>query len=325
MLVHPELEALRGDPARQRRAQSSLLAALADWRGHPEVAALEAEVARFGAGTALSGLPALSALFAPGGIAAGALARDLAALVCRRLGQEPLAQVPLRHHTDDVVTSLVLARSSQAALCLQAIDGPALARCPAPVTASFSPNQTYEIPLAGSARVTRVRLAALRHGGAELTHEEQELRMGTFSMRDGAREVLVLREVPRSLVTLKLQRLAPRGAVAREYRLADGQLVHQAAANPQDSRLELAAALLGRMRRRDSAPLLAEIAQGEASLSLRWQALRECLGLDTATGFAALSAIAAESGDPLAPQAGALRAQLLETHPQLVGLVPCLA
>ena len=94
-------------------------------------------------------------------------------------------------------------------------------------------------------------------------------------------------------------------------------------ATPRESRFELAAALLGRMGRSDAAPLLAAMAEEHGGQSLRWQSLKECLGLDSGAGFAALDRIAAQAGDPLAGPATALRAQLLERYPQLAGAVPC--
>ena len=105
--------------------------------------------------------------------------------------------------------------------------------------------------------------------------------------------------------------------------LSDGALVHQAAGSPRDSRLELSAALLGRMGRKDAAPLLAAMAEEHGSAALRWQALRECLGLDSAAGFVVLCRLSQNAADPLAAHAGALRAQLLETYPQLAGACPC--
>jgi hypothetical protein len=68
---------------------------------------------------------------------------------------------------------------------------------------------------------------------------------------------------------------------------------------------------------------MAELACGEASAALRWQALRECLALDTQTGFTALAVIAARTEDALSGPAGALRAQLIEAHPQLQEVEPC--
>ena len=51
--------------------------------------------------------------------------------------------------------------------------------------------------------------------------------------------------------------------------------------------------------------------------------LRECLGLDSAVGFAALRTIAQRSDDPLAAPAGALMGQLLEQYPELAGVARC--
>jgi hypothetical protein len=71
------------------------------------------------------------------------------------------------------------------------------------------------------------------------------------------------------------------------------------------------------MKRREAAPAMARIAREKGPDSLRWEALREALALDTAQGFAALCAIARSPLDPLAGPAGALRAQLIEAHPRL--------
>ena len=65
------------------------------------------------------------------------------------------------------------------------------------------------------------------------------------------------------------------------------------------------------------APVLASIAQEDCAADLRWQALREGLGLDTAGGFAALARVAGQADDPLAAPAAALEAQLLASYPAL--------
>ncbi len=82
-------------------------------------------------------------------------------------------------------------------------------------------------------------------------------------------------------------------------------------------------ALLGRMGRGDAAPLIARMAREDGSAALRWQALRECLALDSQEGYVALAAIAAAAGDPLAGPAANLRAQLEESWPQLRELAAC--
>ena len=130
----------------------------------------------------------------------------------------------------------------------------------------------------------------------------------------------MLHRVAGRLVTLRLHRPDKSIDPVREYALDSGKLLHRAAGTPAESRYELMISLLGRMGRADAAPLLASMALGADSPGLRWQAMRECLGLDTATGFAALGTLARRGGDPLAAPAGALRAQLLESWPQLAGL-----
>jgi len=324
MHIRPELQALRGDDAPQRCAQTRFNALLAQWRADPLVAAAQAELSSFANGAPLEDLPVLAALFAPHEDAAARFCGDLVGRFARALDDDPLGQVPLRHYTDDLATSLLLLRSGSASLALQALDGPGLARRPAAVSAAFAPTETWEIVLGGRAEIERVRLVAPRPGGAELAREPLLLEPSTVCHRLGSREALPVRRVDGTLVTLKLQRHtgAP-GAVTCEYRLADGALLHQAAGSPRDSRLELTTALLGRMGRTDAAPLLAAMAEEQGSASLRWQALRECIGLDSGLGFATLSGIAIKPDDPLAAPAGALRAQLLETYPELAGVQPC--
>jgi len=323
MLIRPELQALRRDDAPQRRAQARLGQAFAAWRAAPVAAAAEAELARFAEGQVLEDLPVLSALFAPGEGAAQEFCGGLVEVILGELSREVLGQSPLRHNTDDTLTTLSIFHHGTATLTLQTIDGQGLSRRPEPTAVSFSPGETWESVLAGEAAADRVTITGLKPGGAILSSTAVRLEAGSVCHRHGLREALVLRRVKASMVTLKLQRRTCAGQVSREYALATGELIHQAAADPRDSRLELSAALLGRMGRRDAAPMLAAMAEEQGSLSLRWQVLRECLALDSAAGFAALCRIARRSDDPLAHAAGSLRAQLIETYPALAKVEPC--
>ena len=323
MQLRSELQALRSNDTPQRQLQGQLIAALDGWRKRAPVARALGELARFGGGAPLAGLPALAALFSPGDPAAGQLARGLVGLLTAKLAAAPLGLVPLRHHCDDTISTLAIASHGAATLALQAVDGAGIARRKPAVSVGFAPGETFEHVLAGSAEADLLRRCGERPGGTELGSTPCRVEPGMVLQRDSANAALVLRRVDGILVSLKLQRRAEAGAVTSEYRLADGTLVHQAAACARESRLELTAALLGRMGRRDAAPLLAAMAEEEAGQSLRWQSLKECLGLDTAAGFAALCRIAAGADDPLAAPAGALRAQLLETYPELAGLGAC--
>lgn len=324
MLIHPDLQALRDDDAPQRQAQTAIRAVHEAWRTAGEGDRLERELAAFGAGQHPAELPLLGSLFDPGEpqAAQGFVNRTLAPILAL-LGAEPLSQAPWRFAMDDAVTSLVLARHDTTALTVQLIDDAALARKPAAKTVSFLPAETWERVLCGNGAALRIRALCHLPDRARLECTPVSMRMGEVYSRLGTDLAQVLCGFPDALVLLKLQRRLGGGGVVREYRLEDGQLVHQSAGTPRDSRLELAAALLGRMERCDAAPVLAAMAEEQGAQSLRWQALRQCLALDTATGFAALCRIAARAGDPLAGPAGALRAQLLETSPQLAGACSC--
>ncbi len=323
MLIRPELEALRSYDAPQRRAQGLLGQALDRWRATPLVAAADAELAQWGQGAALDDLPVLSALFAGDDSQAAEFCAGLVGLILAELEREPLGQSPLRHYMDGSLAAVTVLRRGTTVLTLQAIDGHKLARAAAPVSVRFVPAETIDVILAGHARADRIELAGCKPGGADLVRTACALAPGAVSHREGWRQSLHYTQIDGSLVMLRLQRRTGDDGTAREFSLEDGSLLHQAAASPRDSRLELTAALLGRMGRADAAPLLAAMAEEQGQPSLRWQMLRECLALDTARGFETLCRLAAEPSDPLAAPAGALRAQLIEAYPQLAGIEPC--
>lgn len=304
MLVHPALAALRSDDAPQRQAQTALFASVAAWR--EGIAAVLAELDRYAAGAEIADCQVLARIVSDP-VAAGAFTRGFVATTAKALAGAPLGHVPLRHFTDGTISTLLLARSGRASLLLVAIDGAALAGQPSPRAVSFASSESREMILAGTAR-------------AELVSDTRsflDLRPGSAIIRDCSRQALVLREMHGTLVSLRLQRRKEPAEPTREIDLATGTLIHQAASTSAESRGELMIALLARMGRQDAAPVLAEIAREAGPDGPRWQALRECLGLDTLIGFRALTDLALAEGDPLAVPAGALRAQLIEAHPEL--------
>lgn len=316
MIIHPELRALRDDDTPQRIAQEALVASVTQWRDRPHVAALLAAVKDFAGSGNLADFPALARLFYEDG-AAEELAGELAGVTLAALADNPLGHAPFRHFTDDTISTLQLARSGYVTLSLVAIDGYGLAKRPPATTADFSPSEVWERVLAGHAQAVIIDRGNPRPDRADLSASALTLRSGSLIVRDARSRHMRLDSVDGCLVSLRLQRRLPDAGPTREYALADGKLVHQAAGNPQDSRLELMMALLARMGRADAAPHFATIACGQGSTALRWQALRECLALDTASGFGALSEVARREADELAPAAGALRSQLIESYPQL--------
>jgi hypothetical protein len=323
MLIRPELAALRVDDRPQREAQARLVAGRQAWERDGRGATIQAELAMLASGASLDDLPLLAALFTPGDPAARIVVDEVTGWLLAELAAQPLGQVPFRHHYDGMVATLLLARSGGATLTLQAIDGLALARRPKPVSVSLAPVDTWDHVLAGLGTGEVVTFDGFDGSRARLVREPVVVEAGSVSHRSGGSSVRLLHRVEGCLVTLRLQRRSGADRVTREYRLSDGELLHQAAASPRDSRLELTAALLGRMGRGDAAPHLAAMAAEDGSPHLRWQALRECLALDTALGLAALGAVARQTNDPLAGPASALRNQLIEQYPELSDAVSC--
>ncbi len=324
MLIRPELEALRSDDTSQRLAQARLGEVLEGWQALPHTRAVQEELDRYAGGEPIDDLPRLAALFDPASGQGEAFIASIMAPMLAEQARNPLGQVALRHFTDDLIAASVLLRHGATTLTLAGLDGAALTRKAPPVSVNFAPTETVELILRGTAQGEMMRLEEeLPGGAARLSRSPLALRPGMATRRDGQCEAQWLIAVQGSLITLKLQRRPAMGGTAREYLLADGSLVHQAAACARDSRLELVASLLGRMGRRDAAPLLAAMAEEQASPALRWQVLRECLALDSAEGFRSLGLIARDAADPLAAPAGALRAQLLEQFPVLNGVDQC--
>jgi len=317
MRIDPAIAAMRRDPVLQRRAQAAMIAAGKAWRGEPQAAAIAAELERFGAGEPLESCAGLDAVFT-----GSDAARGLAASLCRRfaelLASEPFGQVPFRHGFDGHASTLLLARAGRAQLILGAREPGEWGHD----TAGFSDALRYDAVLAGSAHA---RVARAERAG--FTTEALRLGPGVRLAFDLSCEALQVLRVERRLVSLQLHRADAAPRPSREYRLADGALLHQSAGDIRASRHETTIALLGRMERREAAPAIAALALEEGDDSLRWQALRECLVLDTEAGFRALCRVARAAGDPLAAPAGALRAQLVEAHPQLRALEgePCRA
>lgn len=314
MRIDPAIAALQRDPSLQRQAQDSMIAACRNWRDRPPVAAMMAELERFGAGAALDQCPALHRTFHGDG-PDDAILNDLLRRICAVLHDQPFAQPPFRHGFDGQVSTLLLARAGRAHLVLHGCE-PGEWRHD---SAHFSHAVRFERVLAGQAQARLVR-RVIPGVGRPLDVEPITLSPGARLALPLDEQALQILQVERRLVCLRLHRLAADAGPSRCHALADGRLLHQSAGDMASSRCEMMLALLGRMQRVDAAPHMAAVAVGPGDASVRWQALRECLALDSGAGFAALSAMARDAADPLCDPAGALRAQLVEQHPQLLRL-----
>ncbi len=235
---------------------------------------------------------------------------------CAALAANPIGHPPFRHGFDGAAGTLLLARSGRAQLMIQAREPGRLDHR----AYTFSDASRFDAVLAGEGQGRIVRARPAGGSAVQFDCEALSLRGGERIALDSASETLVIDAVERRLVVLRLMRSAAEPEPGREYDAASGALLSQSAGTLATSRQEMIVTLLGRMGRTEAAPEMARLATGQGDTSLRWQALRECLALDSATGFAALSEVARASDDPLAANAGALRAQLLETYPEFAEL-----
>lgn len=319
MRVDPAIAALRRDRARQRRAQEAMAAASARWRATPGCAHVLADFERYAGGAPLRQCAALQDVFGDRE-SAPRLVAALTRALCAALARDPFGHPPFRHGSDRGTATLLLAGRGTAQLVLLACEP---GRRSFDVV-TFSDGERGEAVLAGEASA---RLVHRRDGNGRLTARPLALGPGARLALDLREQALQVLAIERRLVLLRLQRSARDPGPAREYDLSSGAVLRQAAGDIRTSRHEMMLALLGRMRCAEAAPVMAAIAREPGDASLRWQALRECLALDTAAGFAALGELAGAMQDPLAPSARALHAQLLAAHPDLAALpvAACLA
>lgn len=315
MRIDPAIAALRADRSLQQQAQVAMGATGSAWRADRAVAAAIGDLDRYGNGAPLEACPALEAVFTDqttGPELTGALMRHFLPV----LHDRPFAHPPFRHSHAGSLSTLLLARSGRACLTIHA-------REPGQWSydfASYSDALRHEAVLAGKGEGRIVRCVRQPDGTPLLDIEAVPLAPGGRLALDLNSETLQVVSAGMRLVTLRLQREAANPAPAREHALEDGRVLRQASGSIRSSRQEMMLALLGRMKRAEAAPVMAEMACEDGDPSLRWQALRESLALDTTAGFTALVALARRPHDPLARAAGALRAQLVEAHPELLAL-----
>jgi len=317
MRIDPAIDAMRSDWSRQQRAQAAMAATCDAWRSDAATGQVLAELERYGHGAPLAECPALRALFGDSSSAPRLVAALIRAFA-EELSREPFAHPPFRHGYDRGTATLLLARSGRAQLVLHGSE-PGLRGFD---VVSLSDGERREAVLAGKAEA---RIVRRRWRSGRFAEQPLMLEPGVRVALDLCTEALQVLAIERRLVAVRLHRFASMPEPTREYRLSDGALLRQSAGHVRASRQEVMLALLGRMRRADAVPVMGAIAREPGDASLRWQALRECLALDTAAGFGALCELACAQRDPLAAPAAALRAQLLEAHPELAGLaiVPC--
>lgn len=314
MRIDLAVAALVADPAPMFGAGE----AVRGWSNDPAVAPLLAELARYGSGGELSECPGLWSLITAGADGAG-FARGAASAATQHLRAAPLALWPWRHFSNGVLHSVTIAAEGDASLSLAMVDGTtwrAVRDPAAPDLAAFQPGTLHAVVVGGTASGRILCNRSVDPARAQIDSKPITFASGVAFTISGEREALALDAIDGLLMTLRLYRRPAGNAPARQFDVASGALVHQTAGEQGDSRAELMMALLRAMDRSDAAPALAALARSGAP-PVRWQALRECLALDSATGFAVLVEVAAQADDPLCAPARNLAESLAAQHPAL--------
>lgn len=309
MLVHPDVARLR----KALPAQPLTDAALAAWRARADVTAVQAALARHDAGAGLAELPELARPLDEAE-AARALVEGFVTPLTAALRAEPLAQLPLGHSATPGMARLRLASHGRTALTLAAYAPRARA---VPVSALFDDGAAHEIIVAGAGSALIHRLERGKLSSAEIT-----LTPGTRLTRRSADDARQIIAVTQPLLVLQLTREAAAPAPSREVALADGRVMTTISGCKRTSQQVMALGVLGALGHAPAVPAMAEVARDQsAARDLRWEALRQCLAMDTAQGLAVLAALAGDADDPLHTPAAALQQQLLASRPELAALI----
>lgn len=320
MRIDPAIAEWRRDGAAQRSAQRDLECARQNWRDGA-ARLLLADLDRYGAGEELDRCNALARALHSACTGDALIAPLVSAMVECQL-ERPLGQIPFRHHYSHGSGLLQLAASGRASLSLVFYE--AASATDQTGTIAFADGERYELCLAGAASGRLFARNELADGAARIASEPLDLQRDV-ALKLGGDRTKRLDTIAGRMVILRLAREAVNPTPSHEYRIADGALIHRASGDREESREEIAIALLARMGRRDAAPVLTRITRSERSDHLRWQALRATLALDTACGFAQLCEIAEDGSDALQEPARQLRDHLLARHEQLsrLGPEPC--
>lgn len=310
MLVDPAIARLRREGAPQPQVD----AALAAWRAQPEVVAVLEALAAYGAGASLAAGGTLARLLADNA-AALRLAGGLIDPLMAALRAEPLAQLPLGFSAKPGLARIRLAQSGRAGLSLAVFARRAAVR---PASVLFEDGEAHELVLAGAGEA-----ASYRIGTDGLSHAAVPCAPGTRITRKGADEARQIVAVTQPLLVQQLTREASAPAPSREVSLPSGAMLQTISACKRTSQQMMALGVLGALARSPALAAMEQLARDTvAARDLRWEALRQMLGLDTARGYALLAQLAARHSDALAEPSARLQRDLLAAYPELAALEP---
>lgn len=315
MIVHPAIAALRGSPTPQRCAAQADAETIAQvksrWMSQSGVKAVQADLRRYARGAALEDCQELAAL-----IRGHARAKRFVNGICTRiiaaLTAQPLCEVPFRYTVSRGLSTLQLLQEGTAKLTVSAYEP--VADIQVPDSAMFADRDTVEMVVSGSAQ-----------GAFHSVDDDGKL--NTTSTPWGAGDCIEARplcearqiiSVETPLVMLQLVREPKSPAPTREVSLNDGRVLRAASGDKSASRAVMALGVLGALGDAPALDAMGQTARNRAEdAQVRWEAVRQILGMDARLGMAMLCELSACPADPLSAEAGGLKQRLLTSQPEL--------
>ncbi len=237
--------------------------------------------------------------------------------------EQPLMLPALRHFTNGVLHSVIIVDTPHVALSLAVVNAAAWQDAQQHMNAgtdivSFTPGIVYMKILHGSGCAEFHKKTP--HEGTHascIKAGRKDVKKGSVIRIDGASQAMRFSAIDTDILMLRILRKPVKAVLKQEFDANSGALVFEASGHDRDTRTQMMLALLRTMKRSDTAPVMAMLArQGEAHM--RWQAMRECIATDIATGIAELRHMAAKDEAPeLRAIAARTLAELEAQYPQL--------
>ncbi len=315
MQIHPDIAALRSDPALQRHAQAPLSSSLANWRESETAHAIAADLEAYDEGHPLGGCEELARLLSDLEFAKSFVDR-WCSVIFNPLLEQPLAQVPARHNVGAGLTTIQLMSAGRTTLSLMAYEK--VPGASEPTSVMFADREVCEIVLWGTASGCCHQIARMHNDSARINTFPMTYEPGTSVTLSARQQNRQFVNVEGAMLVLQLIRTPEDPTPTSQYSLDDGRLLHQANGNKRASQHLLALDVLGALGRADAVPAMEELALAEGEdLDLRWEAVRQTLALETASGMKLLGELSAKEHDSLSKPATSLQQSLIAANAQL--------
>ncbi|MCK0128827.1 hypothetical protein [Erythrobacter sp. F6033] len=317
MNIHPDIAALQGDTALQRRIVCRMQQAQREWRELRATRQVLKELELYCGGAAIEECPNLLAIASEHATALDFVGPFVAILI-EAMRDEPLGEMPFRYRCSAGFSSVQILQHGTATINLVAYERQQDCRVGTPQSALFADQESREIVLTGTAAGLMHDIRSDPAGNPSIHTAEITLAPGSTITLDGHGQTRQITSVDGAFVMLQISRVPQKPMPSLEYRLSDGALLRtisgDKAASQRLMALSVLGALAGDVERARSTMESVALDQIE-DLDVRWEAVRQILAADSVRGWDVLGRLANDPADDLAPPAGRFREQLLSQSP----------